>query len=113
MSETLRARWTRDTASSPGLCIDQCRYLAMSIDRCQYVVHDRSRGLEMTVTVPVEAPLHVPAAWRGEELARGTDWIHDLTPAEVAEIDAAVEAARARGLALEDVSRADFPLPTL
>lgn len=63
--------------------------------------------------MPVEAPLRVPAAWRGEELAPRTDWIHDLTRAEVAEIDGAVRAARARGLALEDISRADFSLPTL
>ncbi len=67
----------------------------------------------MTVTVPVEAPLDLPAAWRGEELAPRTDWIHDLTPTEIAEIEGAVRAARARGLALDDISRADFTLPTL
>lgn len=67
----------------------------------------------MSVTVPVEAPLDVPAAWLGEDLTPRTDWIHELTPAEIAEIDAAVRAVRARGLALGDISRSDFPLPTL
>ena len=55
-----------------------------------------------------------PAAWVGAEMAeRSGEWIYQLSPAQVAEIEAAVAAVRARGLDLADVRRADFPLATL
>ena len=44
-------------------------------------------------------PIVGPAAWTGAELAHRTDWIHHLTPAEVADIDAWSRARRARNAA--------------
>ena len=52
-----------------------------------------------------------PAEWRGPEMARRTDWIHRFTPAEVAEIDAALRHARARGATFDSMTKEDFPLP--
>lgn len=55
-----------------------------------------------------------PSAWIGADMARRSDeWIYRLSPAEIAEIDAAVAAVRARGLDIAAIRRADFPLPTL
>lgn len=58
-------------------------------------------------------PIDSPAAWRGPEMARRTDWIVPFTPEQCAEIEVACAAVDARGLALADVRRADFPLPTV
>ncbi len=54
-----------------------------------------------------------PADWRGADLAGRTDWIHNFTPAEVAEIKAAHSHARALGKTLPTLTREDFPLPTV
>lgn len=52
------------------------------------------------------------AAWIGADLARHPEsWTYSLSPAEVAEIEAAVAAVRGRDIAT--IRRADFPLPTL
>ncbi|WP_405239227.1 TauD/TfdA family dioxygenase [Lentisalinibacter orientalis] len=57
-------------------------------------------------------PITGPAAWRGSDL-RPSDWTHELTPAEVDEIRAAVNVVAARGLELRRLRRQDFPLPLL
>jgi hypothetical protein len=55
-----------------------------------------------------------PSAWIGAEMRqREAEWTYRLSPAELDEIDAAVAAARARGLDLADIGSEDFPLPTL
>lgn len=59
------------------------------------------------------APVAGPAAWRGEELGRRTDWIDRLTAAEAAEVERALDRARASGKPLGALEAADFPLPTL
>ena len=53
------------------------------------------------------------AAWRGADLAGTEGWSHRLGTAEIEELVAALRGARARGLATTDVTRADFPLPSL
>jgi hypothetical protein len=59
-------------------------------------------------------PITGPAAWLGAELARRPEsWTRRLAPAEIAELEAALRAVRARGLALGETRREDFPLPTL
>lgn len=58
-------------------------------------------------------PVGGPGAWRGRDLARSTDWIRVLAPAEIAELEAAAERIIARDLDLLDVGRAEFPLPAL
>jgi len=62
---------------------------------------------------PLRRPLVSAAAWRGPEMAARTDWIVRLGPDDVGELEQACAAVRARGLALGDVRREDFPLRAL
>ena len=66
----------------------------------------------MSVTTTAR-PIEGPEAWRGEELARSTDWIHAITPAEQEELDAALRAVQRRGVAWPDLRREDFVVPRL
>ncbi len=63
----------------------------------------------MIPTQPIEGPF----AWRGREIQSSTDWIETLSPAEIAEVEAAMRSVKQRGLKLHEVRRRDFPLPTL
>lgn len=54
-----------------------------------------------------------PAAWTAREMAASDCWLHHFRDDEIAEIQAAIDVVRARGLAIEDVTRSDFPLPGL
>ncbi len=56
-------------------------------------------------------PIVCDAAWTGPEMARSTDWIHVLSPDELAEITAALAHVKSKGLQIPDISRDDFPLP--
>ncbi len=58
-------------------------------------------------------PVASSAAWRGSDLARREDWRRAFTADDVAEIDAAIAHATATGKPLQDMSKNDFPLPTL
>ncbi|MGH7895754.1 MAG: TauD/TfdA family dioxygenase [Candidatus Binatia bacterium] len=58
-------------------------------------------------------PIGGAAGWRGADVAGRSDWIVVLTPAQVAELEAARDFVRGRGLTLGQMHRADFPLPTL
>ena len=53
------------------------------------------------------------SVWTGAEMARRTDWVRQFQPVEIAEIDTALAAARARGARLFTMTRDDFPLPGL
>jgi hypothetical protein len=57
-------------------------------------------------------PVAGPGAWYGRDLAQRGDWIHQLTPAEVEEIEAAARAVRGAGLPPVNITPAAFPLPT-
>ena len=59
------------------------------------------------------APIRSPAAWRGEDMRKTNEWIVELSPAEVNEIDAAQRYAVAGAKPMGEMTRADFPLPTL
>ena len=55
-----------------------------------------------------------PAAWIGADMRRREpEWTYCLSPAEIAEIEAATREVRARGLDLAAITSDDFPLPTL
>lgn len=58
-------------------------------------------------------PIGGPSAWRGDAMARTEEWIVRLTPAHVAEVDAALACVRAAGRDIASVRRDDFPLPSL
>jgi hypothetical protein len=53
------------------------------------------------------------SAWRAADLDRDKSWCVTLTPPQIAEIDAALHACKARGLTLPRIGREDFPLPSL
>ena len=56
---------------------------------------------------------HGPAVWKGPEMAARSDWIESLTPADIAEIEAAAVPLAAREADIAALGAADFPLPTL
>ncbi len=57
------------------------------------------------------AAIAAPSAWKGRDLARSDEWIYRLTDADIAELEAALRAARARGRTIPELGRDDFPLP--
>ena len=58
-------------------------------------------------------PLEDPAAWRGDRMAERSDWIFTLDDRMVEELGNAVTAAVTRDIGLFDLTRDDFPLPTM
>lgn len=58
-------------------------------------------------------PITEASAWRSSEAAKDDSWIYRFSPAELAELDAAVEAVKAKGLRAFAFGREDFPLPML
>lgn len=59
-------------------------------------------------------PVEGPAVWFGPGMAaRETEWTYVLTPADLAEIEAALASVLARGLDIAAIRREDFPLPRL
>ena len=59
------------------------------------------------------APVSSSADWRGDEFCGSDRWIDYLSEDDIAELDAALQHAKLRGLSGIEVTRADFPLPTL
>jgi hypothetical protein len=53
------------------------------------------------------------SVWRGPQMARQDDWIVRLEAPDVAELEAALAQARARGIGIPALTRKDFPLPGL
>ncbi len=51
-----------------------------------------------------------PCVWTGEDLAARGPWLQAWRAAELAELDAALAAAEARGLAWDTLTKDDFPL---
>jgi hypothetical protein len=62
--------------------------------------------------VPMQ-PVIDPAAWEPSSLGPVEDWAYRITDADQDELVAAVADFRKRGLALPEVSKDNFPLPTL
>ena len=69
----------------------------------------------MTSARPAIGVVESPAAWLAAELEASTDWWHTFTEAEVGEIHAALEHARAADpdLDLDQLTPDRFPLPTV
>src|SRR5690606_362318 len=53
------------------------------------------------------------ANWKAADVAADSSWVHHFTPAEIAEIDAALRHAQGLGRTLATLTAADFPLPTV
>jgi len=55
-----------------------------------------------------------PAAWTAEELVAQSDkWMYELTEADLAELDAAFQQIRSKGLVAPFFGKDDFPIPRL
>jgi hypothetical protein len=54
-----------------------------------------------------------PSNWKAADIARNTAWVHRFNEPELAEIDAALRHAQARGATLSSLKVEDFPLPTV
>ena len=68
----------------------------------------------MTRPASTRRPVEGPSAWTGADMRqREAEWSYRLSPTEIAEIETATQAVRARGLDLAAIGRADFRLPTL
>lgn len=61
----------------------------------------------------LKQPITGPAAWRGADLASDFTWLHQLSRASVAELDAALAHVKAQGLSFPHFSKEDFPLQAL
>ncbi len=68
----------------------------------------------MSTSLPLRRPIEGPSAWIGADMrGREAEWSYRLSPAEIAEIEAALKSVQARGLDIAAIRREDFPLPTL
>ena len=61
----------------------------------------------------MRTPVSGPTVWTGAELSKSEQWITRFTADEVLEISNAVASVEARNLELFDITKEDFPLPTL
>lgn len=58
----------------------------------------------------LKTPITGPAAWKGADMAGDTSWLHPLTSAQIAALDAALAHVRARGLTFPNFGKDDFPI---
>lgn len=52
-----------------------------------------------------------PAAWKGDELVNDASWKHQLTQADIEEIDRALVTIKANNIRFPKFTKRDFPLP--
>lgn len=62
---------------------------------------------------PALEPMAGPSVWRGSLVAAEPDWLLELRPREVDELERALAHAVATGKPIGDLTASDFPLPTL
>src|SRR5688572_18055213 len=65
----------------------------------------------MTTRPMLLEPVTGPSAWLSTDLQKDTSWIYELPPSAIEEIDTALAHVKARGLAVAEIGRDDFPLP--
>jgi hypothetical protein len=66
------------------------------------------------IAASIRRPIEGPSAWVGADMrGREAEWSYRLSPAEIAEIEAALKSVLARGLDIAAIRREDFPLPML
>lgn len=58
-----------------------------------------------------DQPYESPATWKGPEIGQSSDWIYTLSDDDVAEIHAALQSVKSKGLRIPDIGKSDFPLP--
>ena len=65
------------------------------------------------MTEILDHPYECDANWKGPELAASSDWIYTLTVNDIAELEAALQNVKSRGLEIPAIGKQDFPLPSL
>jgi hypothetical protein len=66
------------------------------------------------ISAPAELrPVSGPFVWYGPEMAKRTDWIRSLSPAEVTELEAAVQRLDATGIDIAEIGPGDLQVPGL
>jgi hypothetical protein len=66
------------------------------------------------ISAPAELrPVSGPFVWYGPETAKRTDWIRSLSPAEVTELEAAVQRLDATGIDIAEIGPGDLQVPGL
>ena len=73
----------------------------------------QSRVGHAAATAQTIQPVESPAVWLGSDLAKTDEWMYRLSEEEIGELEAALRQTQERGLAIIDIGREDFPLPTL
>ncbi len=58
-------------------------------------------------------PVVDSGCWYPADMAGSEDWLYRLSEAEIAEVMDAVTAVEGRGMDIKDITREDFPLPSL
>src|SRR5437762_11507029 len=62
--------------------------------------------------MPKIRPITGAYVWHGSDMAGSARWQRQLSPAQLAEIERALAAARAGGISWEAMKAEDFPLPS-
>lgn len=70
-------------------------------------------ALDAVAAVMPPGPLDGPAVWHGSDYEGRSDWIYELSAAELDELDQAIIAANDAGRDIIDVNRHNFDLPNL
>src|ERR1700689_4280962 len=64
-------------------------------------------------SIPV-GPAEGSSVWYGADLSkRPHEWTYRLSGRETDEVESAIAATKRRGLEIKDITREDFPLPTV
>ena len=72
-----------------------------------------AQSLASTLPPMPGGPIEGPDAWRADDMRGRDDWVHELSTSEIAEIEAAVEAADTGDRPVAGIGPEDFPLPDL
>jgi hypothetical protein len=85
--------------------VSEARYLSFLDQTMRYFTrpHDSAPS----------APLESSAAWRGSDMAADRSWRYRLSQEQIVDIEASLAKALARRKPLGDMTREDFPLPSL
>jgi hypothetical protein len=67
----------------------------------------------MVFMTELPAAITGPSAWYGPDMAARTDWIEQLSPADISEIEVASQRLAEREVDWQTLRREDFPLPRL
>ena len=60
-----------------------------------------------------DSTIEGPSAWYGPDMDANTEWLRPFSDTELAELDDAMRAVKARGDGVIDITRSNFNLPTL